>query len=528
MKRLPKVHLGTSSTLMASPGNLDTNKGRVLEGPLLYTRLGSEEIRIVHLHAGDQPSDIRLTTEECEIDDIEDDYAALSYVWGDSTDTSLIYVDGHAFSATKNLVAALHRIREFLHGEGVLPIWIDAICINQGDVEERNAQVAMMKQIYEKSAMIVCWLSEAGEKGLKYLDELATWVHGRPQDCLEGKVHRKPISFKTHVRERTGEMKNAAGLVTNEYWKRVWTVQEYSSPSLGQLVDGQEFALRKLGAAYELRGRRSMLPCVCHSRTQSIPVDYKSSPRELFTRVAICCMQDYEWPFGILELCRFGAAPDLPSWVPDWRTLPRKVLSRDTRTGKQILCASKGAFPSNSSSGQCSVLENDALQVKWMCVDLVTEVWEPMSQDLKDRTDLSIMPDDIDQTYSVTGEKMSEAYRELVNPSNHGGYPDHSDGNELVLLTREQWRTGKGIVGRINRRRIAKTKQGFVGLLPAEAQTTDEVWMVQGGGVFYVLRAVDKDRYWLIGEAFLHGRMQGQIASLDGVKLSASQNVVLV
>jgi hypothetical protein len=212
-----------------------------------------------------------------------------------------------------------------------------------------------------------------------------------------------------------------------------------------------------------------------HDRAQRIPVDYKSSPREIYTRVVICCMQDSEWPFGILELCRFGVAPNLPSWAPDWRTPPRKVLSRDTRTGKQIFCDSKGAFPLASSSDQFSVLENDVLQRKGIRVDALTEVWEPMSQGLKDKTNLSIKTDDIDQTYFVTGEKMSQAYRELVNPNSHRGYPDQGDRNELILLTREQWKSGKEIVGQINRRRIAKTKKGFARLLPAEAQTTDEV-----------------------------------------------------
>jgi hypothetical protein len=201
-----------------------TNKTHILQGPLPYTRLKSDEIRIVHLHAEDQSPSIRLTTEVRKIEDAEDDYAALSYVWGDSTNTSMIYVDCHGFAATKNLVAALHRTRQFLRGEETLRLWIDAICINQGDVEEGNAQVAMMEQIYEKSAVIVFWLGETGAKGLKYLDELASWVHGRPQDHLEGIVQPKPISFKTHVRERLVEMREVAGIVTNEYWKRIWTV----------------------------------------------------------------------------------------------------------------------------------------------------------------------------------------------------------------------------------------------------------------------------------------------------------------
>lgn len=39
-----------------------------------------------------------------------------------------------------------------------MPIWIDAICINQNDIDERNYQVAKMKRIYEQAAEMTVWL----------------------------------------------------------------------------------------------------------------------------------------------------------------------------------------------------------------------------------------------------------------------------------------------------------------------------------------------------------------------------------
>ncbi|KAF7544317.1 hypothetical protein G7Z17_g10038 [Cylindrodendrum hubeiense] len=175
------------------------DRGPILPGPLPYTRLISDEIRMVILYAGDESSDLRLTTEVRKIEDADGDYAAMSYVWGDPTETSTIYVDRHKFSATKNLVSSLHRVRQLLRGEETLPLWIDAICINQDDLEERNAQVSMMKQIYEKSTMVITWLGETGAGGLKYLEELADWVHGQPGG---GNSQAKPISFKIHIKGR--------------------------------------------------------------------------------------------------------------------------------------------------------------------------------------------------------------------------------------------------------------------------------------------------------------------------------------
>jgi hypothetical protein len=58
-------------------------------------------------------------------------------------------------------------------------VWIDAICINQDDILERNVQVQMMGMVYEKATCVLIWLGEeignsgAGLRYFKDLDELA-------------------------------------------------------------------------------------------------------------------------------------------------------------------------------------------------------------------------------------------------------------------------------------------------------------------------------------------------------------------
>ncbi|KAF1974863.1 hypothetical protein BU23DRAFT_460478, partial [Bimuria novae-zelandiae CBS 107.79] len=42
-------------------------------------------------------------------------------------------------------------------------IWVDTVYINQKDVLERNAQVAMMGKIFESAALVVCWFGPAAE-----------------------------------------------------------------------------------------------------------------------------------------------------------------------------------------------------------------------------------------------------------------------------------------------------------------------------------------------------------------------------
>ncbi|KAF1996615.1 hypothetical protein P154DRAFT_498258 [Amniculicola lignicola CBS 123094] len=84
-------------------------------------------------------------------------YTALSYTWGDGKDTILIKVNGYRLDVTRNLKRALERLRIF--GSSTW-FWIDAICINQMDIEERTNQVQLMREIYEKPQEVIVYLGE--------------------------------------------------------------------------------------------------------------------------------------------------------------------------------------------------------------------------------------------------------------------------------------------------------------------------------------------------------------------------------
>ncbi len=87
-------------------------------------------------------------------------YETLSYVWGSPMKTRTIYINGRSFlSITENLHAAISRLRD-----STLPhvVWIDAVCINQEDIREREGQVKLMARIYARSTRVVVWLDEVG------------------------------------------------------------------------------------------------------------------------------------------------------------------------------------------------------------------------------------------------------------------------------------------------------------------------------------------------------------------------------
>jgi hypothetical protein len=94
---------------------------------------------------------------ECIIDVVEmelvaDKYIALSYTWGSSQDRRWIRLDNKPFIVQRNLFDGLKAIRRFRREFGSeCVIWIDAICIDQTNVSERNHQVSMMGQIYRNA-----------------------------------------------------------------------------------------------------------------------------------------------------------------------------------------------------------------------------------------------------------------------------------------------------------------------------------------------------------------------------------------
>ncbi|KAF7528204.1 hypothetical protein G7054_g10234 [Neopestalotiopsis clavispora] len=102
------------------------------------------------------------------LDDPALDFDALSYCWGTQEQRDSIGMsNGHAveslpstaFSISRNVALAIRGLR---HKNDVLKIWIDAICINQDDLTEREHQVSLMGSIYSLAGTVHIWLGEGG------------------------------------------------------------------------------------------------------------------------------------------------------------------------------------------------------------------------------------------------------------------------------------------------------------------------------------------------------------------------------
>ena len=114
-------------------------------------------IGLLKLQRGDWDDDIC-----CELHSVRLDEAtpseALSYVWGNATHVRQIRLHGHVHGAASNLETALRHLR---HQTEAHTLWIDALCINQEDLEGRQSQVQIMNEVCRSAATVIRWLSEA-------------------------------------------------------------------------------------------------------------------------------------------------------------------------------------------------------------------------------------------------------------------------------------------------------------------------------------------------------------------------------
>ena len=110
---------------------------------------------------------LKLSLTEKDLDSLtpsNNDFEALSYVWGSPVDKVPVSCDGQQLLITPNCESALRHLR-LADQERVL--WVDAVCIDQGrnaaSVKERNAQVTLMGVIYQKAARTLCWLGPGND-----------------------------------------------------------------------------------------------------------------------------------------------------------------------------------------------------------------------------------------------------------------------------------------------------------------------------------------------------------------------------
>ena len=136
-------------------------------------------------------------------------YDALSYVWGKSDETRLIFIDKHDLLVTPNLHEALLHLR-YCSIERI--IWIDAVCINQKDTKEKERQIRFMGKIYGQANRVVVWLGEAADNSDQALEEIRYLAGGK---------------VSTNSSNKETIQKAILALLRRPWFRRIW-VREWA------------------------------------------------------------------------------------------------------------------------------------------------------------------------------------------------------------------------------------------------------------------------------------------------------------
>lgn len=138
-------------------------------------------------------------------------YQAISYTWGASDEAKTIKLhEQSGFAVTDNLFRALQRLR---HSKRDRVLWIDAICINQGDLEERALQVSIMTEIYRTCYNLIIWLGDS-----TVIPPSAQSNTLKPVLLLDRKSLRQDLRRKA--------LKDTLTKTKPMWWERMWVLPE--------------------------------------------------------------------------------------------------------------------------------------------------------------------------------------------------------------------------------------------------------------------------------------------------------------
>jgi hypothetical protein len=236
-----------------------------------------KEIRLIGLLPGLFHTNIQVEIFHEKLSEpYQPDYEALSYVWGSTEDPEIISIayrnelGGHArparvggsratsvsesfsrdtdhptyeiLSVTQNLSTALRYLRR--PGTKRV-IWIDAICINQDNIQERSVEVARMGFIYTKARQVIVWLGSPTENSslaIETIRSIGRDIRYDPKRHQLGVVDRSETFRIQHDADalvaRVVEWRSIQDLLYRKWFTRLWIYQEIILSKMAVVVVG--------------------------------------------------------------------------------------------------------------------------------------------------------------------------------------------------------------------------------------------------------------------------------------------------
>ncbi|KAK3367680.1 heterokaryon incompatibility protein-domain-containing protein [Podospora didyma] len=177
------------------------------------------EIRLIHLGRKWPGCEISCSLVAVPFDKAPP-YEAISYTWGSSIQDHIVFFDGRWLPTTKNVHRILNDRASYSQARW---IWIDAVCINQKDLEEKKTQVDMMGAIYRTAERVIVWLDDKELTHTQvteatYLLEVINFNSVDPS-ANEHNYAKEIVGHRSH-------WQSLNSLLKHDYWTRAWIVQE--------------------------------------------------------------------------------------------------------------------------------------------------------------------------------------------------------------------------------------------------------------------------------------------------------------
>ena len=314
----------------------------------------AQELRLVVLYPGAPEEDLFGEIIHVELSE-SPRYEALSYTWADESgdkepSMKLNVRGGRSVAITANCHAALRRLRR---RRARRTLWIDAVCIDQSNVKERNHQVNHLKSIFNAAFQVVIYLGESSDGSDRFLEYISMDVPGRLPD--------------TRI---------VADFFARRWFHRVWILQEIAAARAATIYCGQlvirweAFTLLKdffteLGTAHS----RMILPSsfrfapfknpsfldLLHStrhcaasdprdkifalvnlatdaKDLQVSADYSKTTQQVFVGFASRLIMSRQSLHILSFITGESTLGRMPSWVPDWSALsPSPIIEGRAR-----------------------------------------------------------------------------------------------------------------------------------------------------------------------------------------------------
>ncbi|KAI0192103.1 heterokaryon incompatibility protein-domain-containing protein [Xylaria flabelliformis] len=504
-------------------------------------------------------------------------YDALSYTWGRGPRVEQIYVVPQGQKSTTeqspaqlltldirfNLANAMRYLR---HADQIRTLWIDAICINQVDTEERDRQIKRMGRIYGKSAAVIIWLGSASRSSslalakLNHLGQQVEHTVGRWYPCPDATEPalgdpRVPLPFDEEAWDAIQD------LLSRAWFERVWVQQEAryarngtvqcgfdaipwnffrrailtlrekaSLPKrlVGLVEDAREvcnnrylndffwlMVMSRKQKCAELRDKVYGVLTLCPVELKSqIKPQYEKSLVEVYME-AFLASSAVTRRLDLLSHLNHGTSSwKEPSWVPDW--------SQGVDNFLQMTFLSTAAGMSEAS------YEFEApktLWVKGLSVGEVRRVERAVQGDSDRIFEIWRHADtlDVEEWSGKRSEELLEAFLDLIlNGETRERYPTNLSYVSLVDFKNKHVddQAGESVslgmlpeirTSRLRNLSFVITSQGLLGLAPTCTAPGDVVCVFLGCHVPMIVRPSQSgDGFKIIGPCQLHGIMDGE------------------